>query len=177
MSLKSVGLALTTAGYVLGHSHTGRMFLPSAHEKFASILFFPIAAQLALGIYLKLHIHEQSLRPWAVRVHGVLGKTFPILGWTQMLFGAIAFRGYCRGDNLGQCLAHYIMVNDYHAHHFLDSLLTITPQGSGFIAYGIIMAILLVVGEAWVKRSGRSPEWWDSWVIMLWVSIHLHVLC
>ena len=31
------------------------------------------------------------------------------------------------------------------------------------------MAILLLVGEAWVRRSGRSPDWWDSWVIMLWV--------
>ena len=42
-------------------------------------------------------------------------------------------------------------------------------QGSGFIAYGIIMAIMMIAGEAWVRRSGRSPEWWDSWVIMLWV--------
>lgn len=31
------------------------------------------------------------------------------------------------------------------------------------------MALLLVVGENWVRQSGRSPEWWDSWVIMLWV--------
>lgn len=31
------------------------------------------------------------------------------------------------------------------------------------------MAILLLVGESWVRRSGRSPEWWDSWVITLWV--------
>ncbi|OJT03295.1 Protein YTP1 [Trametes pubescens] len=30
------------------------------------------------------------------------------------------------------------------------------------------MAILLLVGEAWVRRSGRSPDWWDSWIIMLW---------
>lgn len=66
-----------------------------------------------------------------------------------MLFGAIAFRGYCRGGNLGQCLAHYIM-------------------GSAFIAYGIITAIMMLVGEAWVRRSGRSPEFWDSWVITLW---------
>lgn len=60
-------------------------------------------------------------------------------------------------------------------------------MGSGFIAYASIMAIILLVGEAWVRRSGRSPEWWDSWyvtflrcmlvltflydrVIMLWVS-------
>jgi hypothetical protein len=41
-------------------------------------------------------------------------------------------------------------------------------MGSAFIAYGIALAVLLVVGENWVRRSGRSPEWWDSWVIMLW---------
>ncbi|RPD58978.1 hypothetical protein L226DRAFT_465771 [Lentinus tigrinus ALCF2SS1-7] len=148
--LQSAGFALTIAGYILGHSHRGRSFLAGAHGKFANILFVPIALQLALGIYLKLHIHEQTIRPWAVKAHGVVGKAYPIFGWVQMLFGAIAFRGYCRGGNLGQCLAHYIM-------------------GSGFIAYGTIMAILLLVGEAWVRRSGRSPDWWDSWVIMLWV--------
>ncbi|KAI0641976.1 hypothetical protein C8Q79DRAFT_265107 [Trametes meyenii] len=147
--LQSAGFALTIAGYVLGHSHKGRAFLAGAHGKTANILFIPIALQLFLGIYLKLHIHEQTLRPWAVRLHGVVGKAYPIFGWVQMLFGAIAFRGYCRGGNLGQCLAHYIM-------------------GSGFIAYGTIMAILLLVGEAWVRRSGRSPDWWDSWIIMLW---------
>ena len=77
---------------------------------FANILLMPIAAQLALGVYLKLHIHERTLRPWAVRAHGVVGKSYPVLGWVQMLFGAIAFRGYCRDGALGQCLAHYIMV-------------------------------------------------------------------
>lgn len=66
-----------------------------------------------------------------------------------MLFGALTYRGYCRGDDLGQCVAHYIM-------------------GSAFIAYAAIMAIILLVGEAWVRRSSRSPELWDSWVIMLW---------
>lgn len=76
----------------------------------ANILFLPIALQLFLGIYLKLHIHEKSIRPYAVILHGIVGKLYPILGWTQMLFGAITFGGYCRGDHLGQCLAHYIMV-------------------------------------------------------------------
>lgn len=103
---------MTAAGYVLGHSHKGRAFPASVHGKFASILFIPMAAQLVLGVYLKLHINERSLRPWAVRAHGVVGKSYPILAWTQFLFGAIAFRGYCRGDDLGQCLAHYIMVSD-----------------------------------------------------------------
>ncbi|KAJ7614655.1 hypothetical protein DFH06DRAFT_1240565 [Mycena polygramma] len=147
--VQSTGLVLTAGGYFLGHSHGGRMFLPSAHRTFASVLFVPIAAQVVLGVYLKLHIHERSIRPWAVRLHGVVGKAYPVLAWTQMLFGAIAYRGYCRDDYLGQCLAHYIM-------------------GTGFISYAVIMAIILLVGEAWVRRSGRSPEWWDSWVIMLW---------
>jgi len=147
--LQSAGFAFTIGGYILGHSHKGRAFLAGPHGVMANIMFIPILLQLTLGIYLKLHIHEKSVRPYAVIAHGVVGKAYPILGWVQMLFGAITFRGYCRGGNLGQCLAHYIM-------------------GSGFIAYGTIMAILLLVGEAWVRRSGRSPEWWDSWIITLW---------
>ncbi|KII86016.1 hypothetical protein PLICRDRAFT_44469 [Plicaturopsis crispa FD-325 SS-3] len=148
--MQSAGIALTAAGYILGHAHKGRQFLASAHGPTANVLFFPLLAQLVVGVYLKLHIHERTLRPWAVRVHGFIGKAFPVFGWTQMMFGVIAYRGYCRpGLGLGQCAAHYIM-------------------GSGFIAYGAIMTILRVLAEGWVRRSGRSPEWWDSWVIMAW---------
>lgn len=42
-------------------------------------------------------------------------------------------------------------------------------QGSGFIAYAIIMSIMLLVGEGWIRRKGRSPEFYDSLVITLWV--------
>ena len=108
--LQSTGIALTIGGYFLGHLHGGRKFLSSAHGAFANVLMVFIAAQLGLGIYLKLHIHERSIRPYMVLLHGVVGKTYPIIGWTQMLFGAIAYMGYCRGGHLGQCLAHYIMV-------------------------------------------------------------------
>jgi hypothetical protein len=52
-------------------------------------------AQLALGIYLKLHIHEQTIRPWAVVLHGIIGKSWLVIGWTQMLFGVVVLRGYC----------------------------------------------------------------------------------
>lgn len=146
LSIQSTGIVLTIGGYILGHSHKGRAFPASVHGTMANILIVPILTQLILGIYLKLHINEKTLRPWAVLLHGIVGKSYPVLGWTQMLFGAITFRGYCRGGHLGQCLAHYIM-------------------GSGFIAYATIMAILLLVGEAWVRRSGKSPEWWDSWYV------------
>ncbi|CAL1714425.1 unnamed protein product [Somion occarium] len=149
MACTASGFVLTAAGYILGHAHKGRSFLAGAHSTMANILFLPIILQLCLGIYLKLHIHEKNIRPYAVILHGIVGKAYPIFGWVQMLFGSITFGGYCRGDNLGQCLAHYIM-------------------GSGFIAYGTIMAILLLVGETWIRGSGRSPEWWDSWVITLW---------
>ena len=108
--LQSTGFALTIGGYFLGHMHGGRKFLRSAHGTFANIVMIFVAAQLALGIYLKLHVHERSIRPYAVVLHGIVGKAYPIIGWTQMLFGAIAYMGYCRGGHLGQCLAHYIMV-------------------------------------------------------------------
>ncbi|KIY43406.1 hypothetical protein FISHEDRAFT_78274 [Fistulina hepatica ATCC 64428] len=151
--LQATGLVLTFGGILLGHAHKGRMFLSSAHGKFANILFIPIFLQLVLGVYLKLHIHEQTLRPYAVRAHGIVGRLYPVFGWTQMLLGAVAFRGYCRGGHLGQCLAHYIM-------------------GSAFIGYGCILAILFLAGEAWTRRSGRSPEWWDSWVITAWGAVN-----
>ena len=53
----------------------------------------------------------------------------------------------------GQCLAHYIM-------------------GSGFIAYAVLITITMLAGEHWMQRSGRSPDFFDSCVIMLWVCLH-----
>lgn len=68
-----------------------------------------------------------------------------------MLFGAMTLRTYCLDDNVGQCAAHYAM-------------------GSAFVAYGIILLLVMYVRAAsdWLKRTGRSQEWFDSWVIMLW---------
>ena len=40
-------------------------------------------------------------------------------------------------------------------------------MGSGFIAYATISTIILMVGEQWVRRSGRSPELWDSWCVVI----------
>lgn len=40
--------------------------------------------QFSLGVYLKLHIHEKTLRPYIVPFHGVIGKVWPILGWCQV---------------------------------------------------------------------------------------------
>lgn len=42
-------------------------------------------------------------------------------------------------------------------------------MGSGFIAYAIMMTLILLVGEQWIRRIGKSPEFFDSWVITIWV--------
>ena len=41
-------------------------------------------------------------------------------------------------------------------------------MGSAFIAYGIVLTILLLNGQALLARSGRSQEFYDSLVIALW---------
>lgn len=97
VGVQTTGIALAFAGIFLGHAHGGRQFPTSAHEKLGNIIVIPLLAQLVLGIYLKLHIHERTLRPYVVVVHGIIGKSYPIWGWVQMLFGAIIFLGYCQG--------------------------------------------------------------------------------
>lgn len=148
----TTSLALTVGGYFLGHGHGGRSFPHTAHGTMASLLVFYLAAQTFLGVYLKLHLqwrHEKWIRPTLVTIHGVLGRSFPIVGWVQMVFGISTLQSWCFGGHLGQCLAHYIM-------------------GSAFQAYAAILIIMMKAGGDWLQRRGQSQEWFDSWVIMLW---------
>lgn len=150
--LATLSLSLTTLGYFLGHGHGGRSFPHTAHGTLASLLVFYLFAQMVLGIYLKLHLKwkaEGWIRPTVLTLHGFLGKTFPILGWVQMVFGIATLQSWCFGGHLGQCAAHYIM-------------------GSSFVAYSVILLIMLKAGSGWLARRGRSQEWFDSWVICLW---------
>ena len=111
-----------------------------------------LIVQVVLGIYLRLHLEKgihARIRRFAVMGHGVVGKALPVVSWVQMLFGGITALGFCQGDHLGQCLAHFIM-------------------GSAFIGYGILLTILLLVGQIWLKRTGRSQEFFDSLIIAAW---------
>ena len=149
---QTLGTVLALAAYFLGHKHKGRQFAPNIHSQFAPALGSMLAMQVIIGIFLKLHLEKGvmgKLRRWVVPVHGVIGKVLPVASWVQMLFGAITAMGYCRGDHLGQCLAHYIM-------------------GSAFIAYGIVLTILMLVGASWLRRIGKSQEFYDSLVIAVW---------
>merc|ERR1711939_1127926 len=111
-----------------------------------------LIVQVVLGVYLRLHLERGFLgriRKWQVKGHAILGGVIPVAAWVQMLLGGIASQGFCQADHLGQCLAHFIM-------------------GSAFIAYGIVLTILLLNGQAWLARTGRSQEFWDSLIIALW---------
>lgn len=111
-----------------------------------------LVVQVLLGVYLKLHLEKGfhgRIRKYAVVTHGVVGKVMPLVSWIQMIFGGITALGFCREDHLGQCLAHFIM-------------------GSAFIAYGILLTILLLVGQFWLRQTGRSQEFFDSAVITAW---------
>jgi hypothetical protein len=151
--LQVVATALSILGYFLGHMHKGRQYVPNnVHAKFANFLYFQMFAQVGLGIYLKLHLEKGihgRIRPFFRMAHSINGKAFPLISWVQMLFGGITALGFCQGDHLGQCLAHFIM-------------------GSAFIAYGILLTILLLVGQLWLRRTGRSQEFFDSAVIAAW---------
>lgn len=105
-----------------------------------------------MGAYLRLHLEKGingQLRKVVRLGHSILGKVFPVASWVQMLFGGIAALGFCRGDHLGQCAAHFIM-------------------GSAFIGYGIILTIMMLVGQHWLRRTGRSQEFFDSLIIAAW---------
>ncbi|KAF1811996.1 hypothetical protein P152DRAFT_466811 [Eremomyces bilateralis CBS 781.70] len=150
--VQALGTCLAILGYILGHSHKGRQFTSNIHGAFAPSLMLMLFLQIGLGIYLRLHLERGfhgRIRRYFVTVHGIIGKIIPVAAWVQMIFGGITALGFCRDDHLGQCLAHFIM-------------------GSAFIAYGIILTILLLVGQLWLRRTGRSQEFFDSSIIAAW---------
>jgi hypothetical protein len=150
--LQVLGTALAIVGYFLGHAHKGRQFSTNIHASFANSLMLMLIIQVILGLYLKLHLEKGfngKIRRFVVGGHSILGKLMPVVAWVQMLFGGITALGFCRGDHLGQCLAHFIM-------------------GSAFIGYGIILTIIMLVGQVWLRRTGRSQEFFDSLVIAAW---------
>jgi hypothetical protein len=150
--VQTTGSVLAILGYFLGHKHKGRQFAENAHAKFAPWLMLILIAQAGMGIYLKLHLERGvhgRIRKLVVKAHGITGKIMPVAIWTQFVFGGMTALGFCRGEHTGQCAAHFIM-------------------GGAFIGYGIILTILLLVGQLWLRKTGRSQEFFDSLVIAAW---------
>lgn len=133
--------------------HKGREFVGgNAHAKFAHVLQILLVAQVTLGVYLKLHLEKGingKIRKLIRPCHSVIGKAIPVFSWAQMLLGGITALGFCQDKHVGQCSAHFIM-------------------GSAFIGYGIVLTIMLLVGQVWLRRRGRSQEFFDNAVIAAW---------
>ncbi|KAI8907419.1 hypothetical protein DFJ77DRAFT_434581 [Powellomyces hirtus] len=147
---QTMATLLTAAGFVLGHKHGGREYPLTAHSTVANLIFFLLCAQVSLGVYLKLHMHEETrFRRIAVGCHGFLGKSWPIVSWLQIMLGVLTSLTFCLGEHTGQCLAHLIM-------------------GSAFIIYGAIYLLMLRAGAPWLEHTGKSQEHIDSWVLMVW---------
>ncbi|KAG7138700.1 Protein YTP1 like protein [Verticillium longisporum] len=177
-----LGTVIAVVGYFIGHAHGGREFVHNnVHAKFANLLMFILAGQVTLGVYLRLHLEKGihgRIRRIARPFHGVLGKAMPVISWVQILFGGITALGFCQGDHLGQCAAHFIMGSAFIAYGILLTLLLLVGHlgqcaahfimGSAFIAYGILLTLLLLVGQMWLRRTGRSQEFFDSVVIAAW---------
>ncbi|CAG8575028.1 333_t:CDS:2 [Dentiscutata erythropus] len=148
-----IGSIFTIIGYFLGHAHGGREFPgDNIHSLFAPFLIYTLISQVGIGAYLKLHFTSgpnKWFRPLTTKIHKIIGIFIPILGYVQMVFGVITIDGWCRGENIGQCLAHFIM-------------------GSSFIAYGIFLILMLRLASGWLQRKGKSQDYYDSWIIMAW---------
>ncbi|KAI8094216.1 putative integral membrane protein [Thamnidium elegans] len=148
-----LGTLLFVIGIFLAHAHDGRNYEPHiAHRWFADIVIWSVSSQLVLGVYLRLHLEtgfQGKIRPALTKVHKILGAAIPVIGYVQIVLGVIASLGFCYGESTGQCLAHFIM-------------------GSSFVAYGILLLLSLRVGGPWLLSNGKSQEWYDSWVIMVW---------
>ncbi|CAG8480380.1 9915_t:CDS:2 [Gigaspora margarita] len=148
-----VGTFIVTLGYFLGHAHEGRQFAgDTAHAAYATYIMILLMGQVCLGLYLKCHFESganQWIRPMSVKFHRVIGICMPVVGYIQMVLGVITATGWCRGNKLGQCLAHFIM-------------------GSSFIGHGILLIIVMRFATEWLRRKGKSQDYYDSWVIMIW---------
>ncbi|RKF59566.1 Protein YTP1 [Erysiphe neolycopersici] len=146
------GTTIAVSAFLLAHLHKGRVFAENLHAAFGNWLMLLLVIHIIFGVYLRFHItngFHSKIRKIVVVGHSVVGKMMPIVSWIQILFGGITAMGFCREDHLGQCLAHFIM-------------------GSAFIGYGIIMTMIMLVGQLWLKRVGKSPEFFDSVMIAAW---------
>jgi hypothetical protein len=94
------GAVLVLIGFIMGHAHGGREFSgDNIHRAFSSTVILTLTCQIALGIYLKLHLEKgfnKWVRPISVKAHQIIGLIVPFVGYMQMVFGVITSVGWCR---------------------------------------------------------------------------------
>jgi hypothetical protein len=46
-------------------------------------------------------------------------------------------------------------------------------MGSSFIAYAILLLIVMLFGQDWLRKHNFSQEYLDSWALLVWGAYHL----
>ncbi|RCK60803.1 Protein YTP1 [Candida viswanathii] len=99
------------------------------------------------------HYNEYGI---SYKIYKALSFLVVLTGWVRVCMAPVALFGFCYGKHTGQCIAHGIM-------------------GSAFILYSFILSLMLII--PWIRKhqlqstntaSFRSPEMYDSTVMMLW---------
>ncbi|PLW09907.1 hypothetical protein PCANC_21534 [Puccinia coronata f. sp. avenae] len=144
------GLLLSLPATTLPHLAARHPYPPTLHASIGSTLFFLLLAQIVQGFFLKTHwLQSSTFRRTIQLFHSIIGKSFPLLSWIQILLGAVASLSFCYGDHLGQCVAHMIM-------------------GSAFVGYGVLMLTMMEFGKHWLHSRQISQEFLDCCVITAW---------
>ncbi|OAV99058.1 hypothetical protein PTTG_02404 [Puccinia triticina 1-1 BBBD Race 1] len=144
------GLLLSLPATTLPHLAARHPYPPTLHATLGSALFLLLLAQIIQGLFLKSHRLEPStFRSTIQLTHSIIGKSFFLLSWIQILLGVVASLSFCYGDHLGQCIAHMIM-------------------GSAFVGYGVVMLSMLEFGRPWLRFRKISQEYLDCCVITAW---------
>jgi Protein of unknown function (Ytp1) len=81
--------------------------------------------------------------------HGGVGRILVLLSWIQIVLGGVNALGFCSSWWLSQCVTHSIF-------------------GIAYIAYGSLWTIILLVGQRWLRNTGRSQEFFDSVNVAAW---------
>ncbi|KAJ3045525.1 hypothetical protein HDV00_009182 [Rhizophlyctis rosea] len=154
-----VGSLVAGVAFIMGHRNRTKYFPHNPHKRFQGFMLWILIMQVGLGVMLKLtkggsdasssskilqflrSIRSRILRP----AHVITGWSFVLLPYIQAIFGLIALTRTCGGDEVINCVAHFIM-------------------GSFFVYYGSVT----VLRHYGAIRLPFRMDVFDSILITLW---------
>lgn len=109
--------------------------------------------QAMAGVYLKFvqppnGLHHR-LRNIVLRSHRSIGQLTIFLSVLQMINGLTVAGDFCSLQYMSNCATH-------------------TLFGLAFLAHGTFWLIIMEKGQSWVKRSGRSIDFYDACHLLAW---------
>ncbi|KAJ3026281.1 hypothetical protein HK097_006484, partial [Rhizophlyctis rosea] len=152
-----VGSLVAGAGFMMGHLNRTPFWEGNPHVRFQWWMLVILVGQVGVGVGLKVTKMKdapksrvlqflQSIRLRILRpIHVILGWSFVILPYVQGIFGLIPLTRTCGGQEVINCVAHFIM-------------------GSFFVYYGGVT----VLRHFGVISLPFRMDVFDSLLITLW---------